>query len=124
MTTVEFPLVPDAAPVRFRFTIPTTRQLEKAAGVGIDYLRIRGQQVEALVLMCCYALRSENKGMTEEKAADLIQHYIEAGGDVVKLSEALVEAMNASGVYGKKPEPVATDNGLGPSGPDPTTTVQ
>lgn len=101
MTTVEFPLKPGAPPVKFRFTIPNTRALELAAGCGIELLRLRGQTVHALVLMTCYGLRWNDKRMTEDRASELIQEYLDADGSVEELSKALVKAMNGSGVYGE-----------------------
>lgn len=124
MTTVDFPLKPGQAPVRFRFTIPNTRALELAAGCGIELLRLRGQTVHALVLMTCYGLRWSDKRMTEEKAGELIQEYLEADGSVEALSKALVKAMNESGVYGE-PEKPETEGGDDPDPPTvkPETTV-
>lgn len=101
MTSVEFPLKPDHPPVHFRFTIASTRSLEKAAGVGIDLLRLRGQVAEAIVLMTCYGLKWEDESITEKKAERLVQSYVDGGGDIKDLSEALVKALNESGVYGK-----------------------
>lgn len=100
MTTVEFPLKPNQPPVKFKFTIPSVRRMELAANCGIDVLRLRGQSIYAIVLMACYALQWQDKTMTEDKAADLIQAFIAEGGKVDDLSKALVKALNASGVYG------------------------
>lgn len=117
MTTVEFPLKPDQAPVKFRFTIPHTRAMELAAGCGIDTLRLRGQSIYAICLLACYALKASDKTMTEDKAASLIETYRESGGDMKALYDALVQALNESGVYGE----VKKDDG---DEPDPTKTTQ
>lgn len=109
MTAVEFPLIPGKAPVRFRFTIPNVRALELAAGCGIDLLRLRGQQVHALVLLVCYALKASDKKMTEDRAADLVQAYLDEDGDIAVLSKAVVQALNESGVYGKPELPEGED---------------
>jgi hypothetical protein len=82
MTIVEFPLKPGQAPVKFKFTIPSTNAMEKAAGVGIHMLRLQGRQVGAIVLMTCYALRWKDPSMTEARAETLIQAYLEAGGKI------------------------------------------
>lgn len=118
MTIVEFPLKPNLPPVKFKFTIPSTRRMELAAGAGVDMLRLRGQSIYAMVLMTCYALQWQDKLMTEEKAADLVQKYLDDGGDVVALSNALVKALNESGVYGQP-----TVESLGDE-PDPTKTTE
>jgi hypothetical protein len=120
MTIVEFPLKPGQAPVKFKFTIPSTNAMEKAAGVGIHMLRLQGRQVGAIVLMTCYALRWKDPSMTEARAETLIQAYLEAGGKIEALSEALVKALNDSGAYGT---PDAKTEGDGDE-PDPTTTTE
>jgi hypothetical protein len=117
MTTVDFPLLPGKAPVRFRFTIPNVRALELAAGCGIDLLRMRGQQIHALVLLVCYGLKWSDKKMTEDKAADYIEAYRDSGGDIVELSKAVVKALNSSGVYGPAEVEGADEDG---EGADPT----
>jgi hypothetical protein len=89
--------------VEFRFTIRAARDLERTAGCNYQTLLARGQQVEAVVLLTCFGLRHADKTMTPEKATDLVDTYVEAGGNVVKLYEALQEAMNYSGVYGPAP---------------------
>lgn len=126
MTTVDFPLIPGKAPVRFRFTIPNVRALELAAGCGIDLLRLRGQQVHALVLMVCYGLKWNDKRMTEDKAADLIQEYLDKDGSVLDLSKAIVKALNESGVYGpaeaEQPESADGDE-ENPTKADPPTVM-
>lgn len=118
MTTVDFPLIPGKASVKFRFTIPTTRQLELAAGVGIDTLRFRGQTVWALVLLTCYALKWADPKMTEDRAGALIQGYLDGGGTAKALTDALVKALNESGVYGEVEKPAATEED---GAEDPTT---
>jgi hypothetical protein len=75
----------------FRFTIKTARELEKSAGQGIAYLVARGQSVESLVLLVCYGLRWNRPKLREDDAVQLIQDFLDAGGDVNKLSEALGE---------------------------------
>lgn len=106
-TSVSFPLRPHQPDVEFRFTIGAVRQLEKAAGCGLQTLLSRGESTEALVLMTCYGLRHANHKMTEQLAETWIQNYIDAEGDSDKLMAALFDAVNASGVYGKV-EPTAT----------------
>lgn len=92
----------------FRFTTKSTRALERAAGSGISWVIAKGQSVEALVLLVCYGLQWKKwpKGktsaeMTEDWAIELIDAFIDAGGDVTQLSEAVYKALNESGVYGK-----------------------
>lgn len=92
----------------FRFTTKTTRAMERSAGNGISWVIARGQSVEALVLLVCYGLQWKKwpKGkttaeMTEDWAVDLIDAFIDAGGEVEELSKAVYKALDQSGVYGK-----------------------
>ena len=85
----------------FRFGTKHARLLERAAGQGIEWVIARGQAVEALVLLVCYGLLWTNKKMTEDKAIDLIDEFIDAGGDATQLRDACLRALNESGVYGK-----------------------
>lgn len=123
MTTVEFPLKPNQPPVKFKFTVPSARRMELEAGVGIDTLRVRGQSIYAICLMLCHALSWQDKTMTSDKAADLIEAYIDGGGDVVKLNEALIDAINTSGVYGKPKDSADSDGAGADPTPSPSTTV-
>lgn len=104
MTTVSFPLRPGKADVEFRFTIKSARQLEEAAGTGIGMLLATGQHVRALVFLVCYGLRWQDVKMTEQRAMDLIETFLEAGGSTKDLSEACLKALNQSGVYGPSDE--------------------
>jgi hypothetical protein len=111
MTSVTFPfyVVPPRADkpeltfrdAEFRYTTKTSRRLERAAGCGIATIIARGQFVESIVLMVCYGLQWKDQKMTEDKAVDLVDEFVDAGGDVVKLREACIDALNKSGVYGK-----------------------
>jgi hypothetical protein len=123
MTTVQFPLLPGKAPVGFRFTIPNVRALELAAGCGIDVLRLRGQQIHALVLLVCYGLKWSDKKMTEDKAADYIEAFRDDGGNIVDLSKAVVKALNQSGVYGPAEVEDADVEAEDGEGADPTPAV-
>lgn len=98
--------------VQFRFTTKTARALERAANTGIGWLIAQGRSVEALVLMLCYGLQWQYPKMTEDKAVDIIDAYLEAGGNTKVLSEAVTKALHESGVYGREedttPSPFVT----------------
>lgn len=106
MTSVPFPLIPGAPDVEFRFTIKTARDLERASRHlgGIAGLTLRNNTVEVLCILTCYAMRwnDPKHKMTEDKAADLLQAFIDNGGDVGALLTALTKAVQESGVYGKQ----------------------
>lgn len=111
MTSITFPFFvgmpkPDKSialeDAEFRFTTKAARALEGAAGCGITFLLAKGQTVELTVLLVCYGLQWQPQlKMTEAKAVDLIDEFIDAGGNVTALSEALYKALDSSGVYGK-----------------------
>lgn len=112
MTTVEFPFGVKKSKdedghvsysfidTRFRFTIRTARELELASVVGIGQLLAQGQSVRSVVLLVCYGLKFERKRITEDDAINLLDEFVEAGGDVKALTEALTKALAESGVYG------------------------
>jgi hypothetical protein len=111
MTSVTFPFFvgkpdPDTKKItfkdaEFRFTTKTSRQLEISAGCGIEWLIARGQSVHTLILLVCYGLMwNKNLKMNEDKAIDLIDAFVDAGGDTSELTKACMKAMNSSGVYG------------------------
>jgi len=101
MTSVSFPLIPGQPDVQFRFTIATSRELDRASTHGITSLLRNGQTTDALVLMTCYGLKHADHRMTEKKAEALIQTFIDDGGNAAKLLSALTDAMQASGVWGR-----------------------
>lgn len=109
-TSVKFELFTGKPPIEFKFTIDTTLELEEAAGMGVEMLRLRGQHVRAVVLLLTYALKDADRSMTESRARKILQRFINAGGNVTELSKALVEALNESGVYGNSAQLTATDD--------------
>lgn len=122
MTTVDFPLKPGEPDVRFKFTTPKVLEMERALGCSVDMLRLRGQVVLALTALTCYAIKWKDKNMTMDRAADLIDVYREQGGDMKALSDALMKALNESGVYGLPEQP--SDPGGDGDTPNPPTTNQ
>ncbi len=92
--------------VEFRYTTRPARLLERACGGNIDRVLARGQVVEAVVLLVCYGLLWNDAEMSEDQAVDLVDEFIDAGGNVTDLTAALYKALQSSGVYGKHEEPV------------------
>jgi len=120
--TVPFPLAPGQPDVEFRFTIKTARELERATRPfgGIAGLNLRGSNVEALVVCTLYALRWNRPKLMEDKVIDMIQDFVDAGGDVIDLTNTLTKALNESGVYGKPATP--DDESEGDENPSTTAT--
>jgi len=106
MQYVEFDFLEEAKgepkpPRKLRFTVTTANMLDQRAGVGISELMARRQNIYAMVLMVCYALQYGDPAMTEKRAEQLVQRFIDKGGDTTTLWAALIKAANRSGVYGK-----------------------
>lgn len=107
---VHFPLYAGKPPVEFRYSVSTALQFEERAGCSPWMLSARGQSVKALVLLVQYGLLHADPAMTELKAKKAIERFIDHGGKVTDLSEAVRNALNASGVYGET-ETTADDDG-------------
>lgn len=110
---VQFQLEPGKPSVIFRFNVKTAQALEQAGGANPAYLAAAGKQVTALVLMVMHGLNHADPQINETKAAKLVQRYLDGGGKVKPLMDALAKALNESGVYGD-PEDAdlsATDEG-------------
>lgn len=104
---VTFPLEKGKPPSVFYFDVITAQQLEDIGGANPAFLAAQGKQVTALVLMTMYGLKHTDDGITQRKAQRLIQKYLKDGGKTKPLMDALVKALNESGVYGD-PDDVAT----------------
>lgn len=105
VTGVLFPIRDGEIPDEFRFTIKSARALERAAGCNYTMLIARGQQIEAICLLVCYGLRHQKKdaALTVDQATDLVEAFVDRGGNIVELFEALLLAMHRSGCYTPKP---------------------
>lgn len=101
MKGVLFPLYLGEIDVEFRFTIRAARALERAAGCNYQTLFARGQQVEAVCLLLWAALLHADPKLTQDKAVEIVEQYVDRTGNILPLYEALQKAMNASGCYGE-----------------------
>jgi hypothetical protein len=104
--TVPFALIPGQPDVEFRFTIKTARDFERAARPhgGIEAIRYRGGATEVTVMMTLYALRWKMPRLTDDQVVDMLQVFVDEGGNVSDLIMAIDKALTESGVYGR-PEP-------------------
>lgn len=93
----------------FRFTVASALALEKRAGGSPAMLIMRTQLIEANILMLTYALQHQDASLNEARATKLYTKFIETGGDANALREALLKALAASGVYGRKESADAED---------------
>lgn len=111
---VQFQLEPGKPDVIFRFNIASAQALEAAGGANPALLAAKGQQVTALVLMVWHGLRHADPAMTERKAQTLVQRYLDGGGKVKTLMDALAKALEESGVYGEVEAPDEEDDAVNP----------
>lgn len=107
---VMFALYPGKPPVEFRYSVSTALQFEERAGCSPWMLSARGQSVKALVLLVQYGLLHSDPAMTELKAKKSIERFLDNGGKVTELSEAVKNALNASGIYGEPETPTDEDD--------------
>lgn len=100
-------------PRRIKYTMKTARQLEAAAralnGSGIAALMAGAQIPDVIALLTCYGIKHEDPKMNESKAEDIVQIFIDNGGDVEDLYDKLTDALIASGLYKKKAAEAAPD---------------
>ena len=108
---VTFPLEPGKPPSVFHFGVVTAQALEDMGGANPAYLAASGKQVTACVLMVMHGLTHVDPTMNQRKAQKLVQRYLDAGGKIKPLMDALAKALNESGVYGDPDDAIdATDD--------------
>lgn len=88
-------------PRRFRFTVSAGLGFEQATGCGINTLIEKRQILTALVKGLYFGFRWEDKKLTETEIEGTLQNFADADGDIGDLYAQMVEALNASGVFGK-----------------------
>jgi len=88
-------------PRTLRFTIDEVEALETRLGVGLDQLWQNKQRIVALVALLYHGLRHEDPTLTEKRIKRILQTVIDRGGDVAAINETVLEALFASGVYGR-----------------------
>jgi hypothetical protein len=101
MQYVELALEKDKKPRQLRFTVTALTSLEEQAGCGIRELLSRKQDVYATVLLLRYGLEWADRSMTQKRAAQLLQTFLDEGGDITTLWEGILKALNQSGAYGR-----------------------
>lgn len=89
-------------PRLLRFTIDAVARLEAEEGVGLDELWARKQRIVALVALLYHGLRHEDATLTKARVIKLLDRFVDAGGDTTTLNETVLEALFASGVYGRQ----------------------
>lgn len=88
-------------PRTLRFTIDAVARLEAEEGCGLDELWARKQRIVALVALLYHGLRHEDASLTKARVIKLLDRFVDNGGDTTQLNETVLEALFASGVYGR-----------------------
>lgn len=84
---------------RVRYTYNSLADLEEKAGKGISKIFEADSIGLGLVRILIWAgLKSEEHGLTVDRVGNMIESYIEAGGDLASLTSIFAEAMQESAV--------------------------
>ena len=88
---------------KLRFDFNAIADLEQKAGVGIGAL-LSEEKVgfNTLRLMIWAGLRWEDKRLTTDQAGEMLQDFVENGGDLTYVSVLLTKALEKSGILGKQ----------------------
>lgn len=86
-------------PRRIRFDTNALCDAEEALGVGIGAMLNQQVGFRVIRALLWAGLRWEDRGLTLERTGALMQRYIEAGGTVESLAEAVTQALLASGLF-------------------------
>lgn len=86
-------------PRRIRFDTNALCDAEEALGVGIGAMLNQQVGFRVIRALLWAGLRWEDRGLTLERTGVLMQRYIEAGGTVESLAEAVTQALLASGLF-------------------------
>ena len=91
-------------PRRLKYGIRDFRDLERVMGkpVGDVLADFAKLGAESLAIICWAGLKHEDRQITPERAADLIDAYLGSGHDVADLRGAINEARVLSGYFGKR----------------------
>ena len=88
---------------KLRFDFNAIADLEQKAGVGIGAL-LSEEKVgfNTLRLLLWSGLKWEDRKLTSEQAGDLMQDFVENGGDLTYISVLITKALEKSGMLGKQ----------------------
>jgi hypothetical protein len=108
-------------PRRIRFDVNALDSLEQVLG-GMPIGEMIGKMARASVHVAKMALwqglRHEDRNLTLDRVGNMIQGYLDAGGEIGDLNDKLFEALYGSGVIRRPEEPAPQD----PTPPSPTPT--
>ena len=99
---------------RIRFDHNALADLEERCGMGLSELMQKQMTIAATRLLLCYGLRHEDRGITTDRAGQMIQRYLErgpegGGGTLPILFEQLWKAIQLSGVFKEEKDEASED---------------
>lgn len=88
-------------PRRLRFDIPAVRDLESALGqpLGLVWQQLGQMGINALIIALWAGLKHEDKALTQNLTAKLVERHIANGGRLKPIIAAVTEAFEASDVF-------------------------
>lgn len=84
---------------RLKYDINAFAAIEEALGTSLGQA-FRSPGLREIRALLWAGLRWEDRKLTLEGAGDIIQTYLENGGDLDKLTDAMREALEGSGLIG------------------------
>ena len=95
-------------PRKLRYDFNAVADLEDKGGLGIGAMFTEERiGFSSIRLLLWGGLKWEDKGLTLDRAGNMIQAYIEGGNDLADLMTKITEALTLSGILGKQGEMIA-----------------
>lgn len=91
-------------PRRLKYDVNALASIEEAMGGLTLGQAFRTPGIRAIRALLWAGLRWEDRQLTLEGAGDILQAYLEGGGDVDKLTDAMQAALEGSRLIGKAEE--------------------
>lgn len=103
-------------PRHLRFSINALADLEEATGQSVLLaMSEKNLGFRSLRALLWAGLRHEENGISIERAGDLLQKFMENGGELSTVMEKVALAVQACGLFGRQEEPAPSDPPAGES---------
>lgn len=101
-------------PRRLMFDVNALSDAEDALGTSIGKAMTQRAGIREIRTLLWAAMKWEDRGLTVERAGNILQKYIEAGGSLEEIGTKIGEAIVASGLF--KTEGADDPNGTAEAG--------
>ena len=101
----------------FRFNISAGLAFEREEGCSVSVLLQRGQRLTALVAALYHGFKWEARKITKAAIEGDLENFINGDGDIARLFDQLVQALNDSGTFGKNDAKVGDESTTGDDAP-------